>query len=734
MTEVYVQSPEEMFDLIETGSGNRKVSATGMNLGSSRSHSVVIVAMTQKDTKTGSQKTSSLFLVDLAGSEMVRKTSAKGQQLEEAKMINKSLTSLGLVIMALTEGKDHIPYRNSKLTRMLQESLGGNARTILIICCSPSSYNCAETISTCGFGTRAKKIKNKARVNQQLSAMELQQMLKRSQKRCRLQLAHIRLLEELLKTAGVAFTIFAGQESAAGGTAAAGSSDASAPPPPAAGGAGAVDMTAELKRMAQLESDLKNANAELASQHEEMSSLTRVLQERETEQVAWKEQRVKISESAAEEAHKRTAALLKLHAFTARLCSSLKSGLADDAREIGIKDAPAALAAAAIAALGNGDGSEGGDVDGEGKQATDSTVAAAAMVAAVDQSALKDLHEKILFEISEAAVGTNRLRKENAQLMSDLDQQAQLQAQSTAALGPELEAAKLLAKEATVEKDRSIETMRQLTQQMAELSAKLELSEKEKADQKEYITNLESTKSSAETRESDVVKRFEKRAHQLENELAAERKQALENQSKLQRGNSQLVGDVNSLKSKVTGLEEALGEERKRSRAVEASFSPLTKRERQKYRSVNQRLNQLVGVHRKLLRKYATLELEIAEARHKLSLRDERIKQLELNARMHNSNMHTQAGIHANELSRMRAAHKKELKALRTRHQQQQSKMRIVTSHTGQIVKPIIGGKRRTGLDNTDIGDDGGDSKGPGFFARMWRTGASAEKADPPTN
>ena len=121
--------------------------------------------------------------MDLAGSEMVRKTGAKGQQLKEAQMINKSLSALGNVINALTAGKTkHIPYRDSKLTRLLQESLGGNACTVMIICCSPSSYNAPETVSTLRFGNRAKSIKNVARVNQQRSVEELTKLLMRAEK------------------------------------------------------------------------------------------------------------------------------------------------------------------------------------------------------------------------------------------------------------------------------------------------------------------------------------------------------------------------------------------------------------------------------------------------------------------------------------------------------------------------------------------------------------------------
>jgi kinesin family protein 5 len=167
-----------------------------MNAESSRSHSIFLITIQQRNTETGAQKTGNLYLVDLAGSEKVGKTGASGQTLEEAKKINKSLSALGMVINALTDGKvcamfismtlswslqaKHIPYRDSKLTRILQESLGGNSRTTLIINCSPSSYNEAETLSTLRFGIRAKSIKNTARVNAELSPLELKGLLSKA--------------------------------------------------------------------------------------------------------------------------------------------------------------------------------------------------------------------------------------------------------------------------------------------------------------------------------------------------------------------------------------------------------------------------------------------------------------------------------------------------------------------------------------------------------------------------
>jgi kinesin family protein 5 len=121
VTEEYCTCERELLEIMKQGAANRATAATGMNEGSSRSHSVFMVTVKQRNLETTSQRSGKLFLVDLAGSEIVRKTNATGQQLEEAKTINKSLSALGLVINALTEDRpSHVPYRDSKLTRVLQ--------------------------------------------------------------------------------------------------------------------------------------------------------------------------------------------------------------------------------------------------------------------------------------------------------------------------------------------------------------------------------------------------------------------------------------------------------------------------------------------------------------------------------------------------------------------------------------------------------------------------------------
>uniref|UniRef100_A0AAZ3RHT2 Kinesin-like protein n=1 Tax=Oncorhynchus tshawytscha TaxID=74940 RepID=A0AAZ3RHT2_ONCTS len=172
-TERFVSSPEEVMDVIDEGKSNRHVAVTNMNEHSSRSHSIFLINIKQENVETELKLSGKLYLVDLAGSEKVSKTGAEGSVLDEAKNINKSLSALGNVISALAEGtKTHVPYRDSKMTRILQDSLGGNCRTTIIICASPSVYNEAETKSTLMFGQRAKTIKNTVSVNQELTAEE----------------------------------------------------------------------------------------------------------------------------------------------------------------------------------------------------------------------------------------------------------------------------------------------------------------------------------------------------------------------------------------------------------------------------------------------------------------------------------------------------------------------------------------------------------------------------------
>ncbi|CAE7434809.1 unnamed protein product, partial [Symbiodinium microadriaticum] len=163
ITEAFCVDREGIIRIIEMGKTHRASAPTLMNAESSRSHSILSLLLSQKNETTGRYRKGKLFLVDLAGSEKVSKTGAQGARLEEAKKINRSLTTLGMVINALCDGHSHVPYRDSKLSRILQDSLGGNSKTTLIICCAPEERHCSETLSTLRFGERAKRIKNNAK-------------------------------------------------------------------------------------------------------------------------------------------------------------------------------------------------------------------------------------------------------------------------------------------------------------------------------------------------------------------------------------------------------------------------------------------------------------------------------------------------------------------------------------------------------------------------------------------
>ena len=173
LTTFVVKSVAEIRKLHEVGKKNRSVGATLMNADSSRSHSIFTVTIETSEVNEGEAeedahiRVGKLNLVDLAGSERQAKTGSTGDRLKEATKINLSLSALGNVISALVDGKSsHIPYRDSKLTRLLQDSLGGNTKTVMIANLGPADYNFDETMSTLRYANRAKNIKNKPKINE----------------------------------------------------------------------------------------------------------------------------------------------------------------------------------------------------------------------------------------------------------------------------------------------------------------------------------------------------------------------------------------------------------------------------------------------------------------------------------------------------------------------------------------------------------------------------------------
>lgn len=194
ITEKVVQSPEETLHLMESGNQARATGSTAMNSTSSRSHAIFTITLEAKNVNDQDDFTTSKFhLVDLAGSERVKKTKAEGERLQEGIKINAGLLALGNVISALgdpckSRAPKHVPYRDSKLTRLLQDSLGGNSMTVMIACVSPAETNTEETLNTCRYADRARKIKNKAVVNRDPITAEVT-ALRKENRQLKLQLS-----------------------------------------------------------------------------------------------------------------------------------------------------------------------------------------------------------------------------------------------------------------------------------------------------------------------------------------------------------------------------------------------------------------------------------------------------------------------------------------------------------------------------------------------------------------
>ncbi len=216
VNEVEVNNQSEMIAVLERGTCLRATAATGMNQRSSRSHAIFTISVEQRsaiardadrNARVGGSRSSrknseeseerndsdesdedaettdvdldeaylcaKMHLVDLAGSERLKRTKTEGQRLQEGIKINKGLLALGNVINALSENKQHVPYRDSKLTRMLQDSLGGNSRTLMIACVSPADVNMEESLNSLRYASRARAIKNKPIVNRDPVAAQI---------------------------------------------------------------------------------------------------------------------------------------------------------------------------------------------------------------------------------------------------------------------------------------------------------------------------------------------------------------------------------------------------------------------------------------------------------------------------------------------------------------------------------------------------------------------------------
>ena len=184
LREEKIVSGDEIFALLQKGSLSRTTKSTEMNMVSSRSHAIFTLLLRQRREDGAKVLASKLHFVDLAGSERLKRTQAQGDRVKESISINSGLLALGNVISALGDPhkrSSHIPYRNSKLTRLLQDSLGGNSQTLMIACASPSSDNFVESLNTLKYADRAKNIQNRVMINEEIggnAAFEVAQLKK----------------------------------------------------------------------------------------------------------------------------------------------------------------------------------------------------------------------------------------------------------------------------------------------------------------------------------------------------------------------------------------------------------------------------------------------------------------------------------------------------------------------------------------------------------------------------
>ena len=561
---------------MRNGAANRAVAATGMNEGSSRSHSVFTITVTQTDVNTNSKKSGKLVLVDLAGSEMVRKTNATGQQLEEAKTINKSLSALGQVINALTDEKQtHVPYRDSKLTRILQDSLGGNSKTVLITQISPTSYNANETVSTLRFGVRAKSIENKVTINQTRSVDELEALLLRAEKAIDAQTAHILALTAQLQSGGGGGKISS--------SIAAGSTDDSN-----------GDIISQLQAtIDNLNVELDDEKAESSRKDSELTALGNLLKDKER-------LLVEASELLME---------AQRHYESQRERSEQ---LARDKAE----------ASGGIESL---------------------------------RTEMKEELEKTKYDLEEMKVTNETLRKENEQLANELSQlsgdQVTTGVRSTnSVVNSSSSSGREAARESVSDKVNSVATVNE-----DEYKTQIEMKKKELSSLLSKANVGSEMSSFFETLVTNIISLQDQHMAGANEKIVTITKQNADQVKKLKDyevQRSRLEKDLQSRAEKAIKLQ--LSIDSMRGLDGESIAENYQQRDSQQMKSLQQRLEQLVAVHRQLLRKFASLELENVEYRKKIQLRDERIKTLEGNSKGLTSSMRQQAEMYVLELQNVR--------------------------------------------------------------------------------
>lgn len=663
MTEVCVTSDDELLSTMRDGAANRAVAATGMNEGSSRSHSVFMVTLYQRNLVNQATKAGKLYLVDLAGSEMVRKTGASGRQLEEAKTINKSLSALGMVINALTDpNSSHVPYRDSKLTRVLQESLGGNSRTALIINVSPSSYNTPETLSTLRFGNRAKSIKNKAVVNEQRSVEEYKILLAKAEKALAMQQNYIISLEARLSGDGDTTASSRASESAleqSSDTVGDGAAEL---------GIGVADLTLDLTASSRVSDDPS------AAPHSPSVRAARVVEELQ-EKVA------QLEDELAEEKQESMRRGEEIRLLTAKVQEQTH---ALETSKTVIEEVQKV------------------------KELVEKSSEERVRQRETLYAELKADYERLSFEHKELVIHAETVQSEYDTLLQDLP--------PTSANSPGKLASAIVAADAAAAEKQKVEKATAEDEQQATVAQDAEaassgaqpavpvVNEPSHANENEALASA-AGESSMEPMD------LKAKCAALESELKEYEREYRQMQATAEREKGRLQEDLERKKQQIRELELQL--ERSATTASSGASSPssagagnsgMSARERQHMRSIQQKLEQLVAVHRQLLRKYASLELELSEAKKKLVLRDERIKQVEANNRIMAGNMRAQAEKHVEELTHLRDQIADFRGAQRSHFEAQMNKnadatviktLRGGSFYNDGVIRPIRGGGRR---------------------------------------
>lgn len=661
VTEEYVTSFDELLHCMTNGATNRATAATGMNEGSSRSHSVFTITINQKDLSNATAKSGKLVLVDLAGSEMVRKTGASGQQLEEAKTINKSLSALGQVINALTDEKQtHIPYRDSKLTRVLQDSLGGNSKTVLIVAISPSSYNANETLSTIRFGLRAKAIENKVTVNASRSVEELEALLTRAERAIDVQAAHIVTLTAKLE----GHTDASFESISEGGKGDPGSSAAMASPIASSATSEQVALMEQLQvDIATLTQDLDDERQDSVRKDGELDEMGDLLKE--------KERLLFEAGDLLQEARRHYESQRERCETVLREKAELSSQL---------------------------------------ERIT---------------TAMSEEVEHMRFNMKETQVSLDTLRAENKGLLAEI-----AEVSGDTVLTRERAVAPIAGREVPPPRRQTIvagpikSTAEREVVLADSISAFKNICNEHNLAAAVGAALLKHVKAHYQEQENDVVA-YENKAISLERAQAETNKRIRELEIQRERLETDLASRTESaVKTKLelemfmTNMHVGAPGDAARSTGEQAALAVMQEKERTHSASLQQRLEQLVSVHRQLLRKFASVELDSGELRKKLGLRDERILQLEGNVRGNNSNMRAQSERHVAELTNLREQIRlmKEEHIQRTDQQQHYLDLQLLASRESTGARRTLRGGQ--GVTPAAEGSPGVGSGGGGSFSR----------------